>query len=406
MSVAQDAATACPDSAGLMDMAAKATGLDDFGDPRLQVPLDALVNSYRRDAWPKMTEGARAYAVSNLVDNLANRLKVVADRKRYPEIAKVEVKSPMIVIGPPRSGSTLLHTLLSLDPEAIATPYWVCLEPSPPPKLGDPRPERLAATEAKLTRFLDLIPVMKIMHSYFVEEGASALGEDGYDIMVMAQTTKGIYYFYALDSYREYLLSADHTAALDFHHGFLQHVGWGAENKHFALKAADHLVWLRELHARYPDAQLLWTHRDLAEQLGSAASVFIASRSLSAPVPDEAKPAMAADAVELERRIYHHGMKVREELGEDRFCDVNYHELMADPVTTIARLYEQFGRQMSPAFAENVQEWVRQNPQTKHGVHKHRAQDFGIDPDAVNRQFRAYTERYGFGFGIRPPLSV
>jgi hypothetical protein len=402
MSVAQNAATACPDSAGFMELASKAAGLTDFGDPRLQAPLDALVNSFRKDAWPKMTPGAQAYAVRTLTDNLVGRLKVVEDRKRHPEIAQVEVRRPFIVIGPPRSGSTLLHTMLSLDPEAIATPYWVCLEPSPPPRLGGPSPERLESTQAKLTSFLDLVPQMKVMHSYFVEEGASALGEDGYDIMVMAQTSKGLYYSYALDSYREYLLSADHAAALDFHHGFLQHVGWGSEDKHFALKAADHLVWLRELHARYPDAQLLWTHRDLAEQLSSCASVFIASRSLSGPVRDEDKPALAADAVELERRIYHHGMQAREALGEDRFFDVNYHEMIADPVKVIAGIYARFGRDVSPAYVDAIEGWVRENPQTKHGVHQHRARDFGIDPETVNRQFKAYTDRYGFGFEIRP----
>lgn len=395
-----------PDSATLIELAKKATGLDDFGDPRLHQPLDAMIASFKRDAWPKMTPKARQYAVGTLTDYLGARMKIVADRKRYPEIAKVEVREPWIVVGPPRSGSTLLHTLLSMDPDAIAPPHWVCAEPSPPPKLGEPSPQRLAAANERLSKFLDQIPDMRIMHSYFVEEGANALGEDGHEIMIMANTSKGHWYYYAIDGYIDYLLSGDHSAALDFHHEFLQHLQWGRPGKHWTLKAADHLVWLRNLHARYPDARLLWTHRDLAQLFGSVASVFVTARGISGPVPQEARKGLAKQAIELERRIFHHGMKAREELGEDRFCDIAYHDMIVDPLTTMQRIYARFGREVSPEFAENIREWVRQNPQTKHGVHKHSPEDFGLDAEVINRQFAAYTERFGFGFGIRPPATV
>jgi hypothetical protein len=280
------------------------------------------------------------------------------------------------------------------------------MEPSPPPKLGPPAPERLAATEARLTRFLDQIPDMRIMHSYFVEEGASALGEDAYDIMIMAQTSKGHWYFYPIDSYIEYLLSGDHSAALEFHSHFLQHCQWGQENKIWALKAADHLVWLPYLHVRYPDAALLWTHRDLAQQLGSAASVFHTSRGLSAPVSPDDRPRLGREAAELERRIYHIGMKARDEIGEAPFFDVSYHDLMADPAKVIERIYTHYGRAFTPQFAEAIRDWVKNNPQSKHGVHRHSPEEFGLERDVINAEFAGYTQRFGFGFGIRPPLSV
>jgi hypothetical protein len=406
MTLAEDMTNTCPDPDALMALAAKATGLDDFGDPRLRAPLEAMVRSFQQDAWPKMSPNARAYAVACLVDWLGARAKIVADRKRYPEIAKVEIKRPFIVVGPPRSGSTLLHTLLSLDPDAISTPYWICQEPSPPPKLGEPTAERMAAADARIGRFLEQVPQMMVMHSYLAEEGANALGEDGYDIMIMANTSKGHWYFYPIDSYMEYLLSADHSAALKFHHDFLQHCQWGREGKTWALKAADHLVWLKNLHDQYPDAALLWTHRDLAQQLGSAASVMAASRTLSGPVTDADKPEIGRQAAELERRIYEIGMKARDQIGEAPFCDVSYHDMMADPAKTIERIYARYNRPFSPQYADAIRQWVADNPQTKHGVHKHSPADFGIDGDAVNRDFAAYRERFGFGFGVRPPLSV
>lgn len=394
------------ETAALMHAATQETGFDDFGDGRFLAPLNALVDSFRHDAWPKMTSLARQGAVGSLVSYLANRLRVVADRNRYPAIQSVDVRNPFIVVGPPRSGSTLLHTLLNQDPENIGVPHWLCLEPSPPPGLGEPTALRLAAADAAVEAYLDRLPEIRVQHSYFVEEGSSAMGECGSEILVMAFTTKTFWYYYPVDSYIDYLLSADHSGAMDFHHSFLQHLLWRREDRRCALKAADHMVWLGDLHKQYPDANFLWTHRDLAEMFGSVASVFSTCRGMSGPVPADARPQMGRAAIELERQIFAHAMAARDAAGEDRFHDVSYHDLMANPVETVRRVYERFGLKLSEQAAANIREWVARNPQTRHGVHKHSPDDFGFSADDINRQFKAYGERFGFGFGIRPALSV
>ena len=79
---------ACPDVDGLMEIASRNTGLDDFGDPRLRAPLEAYVSGLRGHAWDGMIDFARSQAIDFILHNLAIRLKLVADRKRYPEIAR------------------------------------------------------------------------------------------------------------------------------------------------------------------------------------------------------------------------------------------------------------------------------------------------------------------------------
>jgi hypothetical protein len=389
-----------------MELARKQTGLDDFGDARLRAPLDALMYSMRHDAWPKMTPASREMAVTTLVGHLTNRQRVYADRKRYPQIEKVAIRNPFIIVGPPRTGSTLLHTLLSLDPESIVPPLWVCDEPSPPPALGEPSPERLESANKKLHGMMGLIPDVYVQHSYLIEEGASSVAECGGGILVHAMTTVLFYYYYQVDSYRDFLFDADHTAALDYHHDFLQHVQWGREERRWALKGADHMLWLRYLLGRYPDANLLWTHRDLAQFLSSDASVLRVCRGVSGPVPADARRAIAQEAVELERRKIELAMRTRDEVGEDRFCDVSYHDVMANPVRAVERIYERFGLSLSRQAADNIRDWAARNPQTKHGVHQHAPEDSGLDAGVINRQFKEYTERFGYGFGIRPALSV
>jgi hypothetical protein len=395
-----------PDPAALLELASAETGLTDFGDPRLGPPLEAALGAFRREAWPKMPERSRKMAARYLLDFLTSRLQIVADRKHYPEIAKVEIRKPLIIIGPPRSGSTLLHTLLSLDPDNIAPPHWVCLEPTPPPGRGEPAQARIERAETRMKAFFDQIPDVYITHPYMIEEGANALAECGTDIMSMAMTCQAFWAYYPVDSYREYLLGGDHSGAVAFHHDFLQHVQWGGGASRWALKGSDHLTWLRELHAQYPDANLIWTHRDLAQLLGSQASIIGILRGLSGPVDESERRRIAMEAIEHQQKLFEKGMRQREAIGEDRFHDVSYHDVMAEPVRTVERLYDRFGLKLSEAAAENIRDWVARNPQTKHGVHKHSPNDFGLEAAAINRQFAAYRERFGFGFGVRPPLSV
>ena len=132
----------CPGPAALKQLASAETGLDDFGDPGRDAGLAALTGSIDPGSWNAMTEVARGVMVDYLSHQLVSRAKLIADRKAYPEIARQKIEAPLIVVGPPRSGSTLLHTLLSLDPDNMAPEHWLCREPSPPLAMGPPSPER------------------------------------------------------------------------------------------------------------------------------------------------------------------------------------------------------------------------------------------------------------------------
>jgi hypothetical protein len=98
-------------------------------------------------------------------------------------------------------------------------------------------------------------------------------------------------------------------------------------------------------------------------------------------------------------------MRARDALGENRFIDVSYHDVMANPGRTVERIYDRFGLKVSDEHASNIRHWLASNPPTKHGAHKHSPEEFGMEADAINHQFRDYVDRFGFGFGIRPPLE-
>jgi hypothetical protein len=397
----------CPSAETLMDRAQARTGLDDFGDPARNEGLEALVRSINEESWAGMTERARALCADYLTHLLENRLRMMADRKAHPEIARQQIKAPLIVVGPPRSGSTLLHNLISLDPGNMAPEHWLCSEPSPPLGAAAPSRQRLEEADRQMSTLFELIPDIFVTHPYMIEEGSGALAECGSDILSLAFTSQQLWCFWGSETYRRFLLEADHTAALGFHHDFLQHAQWGNGGERWALKGSDHMLWMHELAMQYPDAKLIWTHRDLAQQLGSLASVQSILRGLNGhPVTPEARRAQGKKAIDLQLAAIEKAMRSRDAVGEDRFIDVSYHDMMADPVTTVRRIYEASGLAMSEDHAQRIRDWLATNNQTKHGVHKHSPEEFGMDGDEVNARFAAYRERFGFGFGIRPELTV
>jgi hypothetical protein len=407
MAQAQEATWTCPSPDTLMEMAWEQTGLKDFGDRASYAGLEAFLSSLKAGSWSSMTTRAREIVVDYLVHHLTTRLFLADDRKKYPKIAAQRIERPLIIIGPPRSGSTLLHTLLSLDPDNIAPEHWICREPSPPLAMGPPSPERLDRAEQQMMRLFELIPDVLQTHPYIIEEGAGALAECGSDILNMASTSQEMWCCWGGEVYRRYLLEADHSAALRFHHEFLQHVQWGNAGKRWVLKGSDHGLWLSELASQYPDARLIWTHRDLAQQLGSLASVQAILLGLNGhPVTPEARRAQGKLAIEHQLATFKKAMASRDAIGEDQFIDVSYHDVMADPVRAVAQIYELAGLTMSNVHVEAIRDWLARNPPAKHGQHKHSPDQFDMDGEAINRDFADYTARFGFGFGIRPEPMV
>lgn len=252
----------------------------------------------------------------------------------------------------------------------------------------------------------DNIPDIFITHPYMIEEGAGALAECGSDILNMVFSCQQLWCLYRAESYRRYLLEAQHAAAVGFHHDFLQHIQWGAAGGHWALKGSDYLLRLEATAAQYPDALLVWTHRDLAQQLGSLANIqAILCGVAGEPLSGEARESVGRLAIEHQRASFDKGMRARDRIGEDRFVDISYHDVMAAPVRTVERIYERYGRPMSAGHRAAIGDWLAQNPQTKHGVHKYATDEFGLSAAATNRQFREYVERFGFGYGLRPALA-
>ena len=67
----------------------------------------------------------------------------------HAEVATHPLEAPIVVTGLPRTGTTLLHNLLALDPQHRALRLWEALQPAPPSPFGAPAEPAQAQAQAQ-----------------------------------------------------------------------------------------------------------------------------------------------------------------------------------------------------------------------------------------------------------------
>jgi hypothetical protein len=374
----------------LLTQAAAETGLDDFGDLPFLEPLDVLVESLEREA--KVEGDRRSTARTTLLGLLTKRLKLVHDRKLYPAIADEKIMAPLFIVGLPRTGSTHLHALMG-EVEGIRTPrYWEMSLPSPPPR------RETATTDARIAEIQAVVdrlpPELLARHPIapLRPEQCNMLNDWSFYHQALLAS-------YELPSYRDWLLNADYRPAFEAHRRTLQHLQWRNPGQ-WVLKYPKHLMTLDILLETYPDARLVWTHRDPAVVLPSVASFTGFMRASATPDFDPAR--FGREWAVLEEIVLHRGLAVRDQLSDagQRIVDLHYCEFMADPVGSVAAILEHFAIPFSASSGRRVQDFIAGHPQTKHGVHRYRPEDFGFAPERLRERFGAYMRR----FGIQPEL--
>jgi hypothetical protein len=363
--------------------AVSATGWEDFGDLPYLEPLGLLVEALEREA--RLDEARRSQVSGTLVGLLVKRLRLVRDRALLPAIADEVVTAPIIVVGAPRTGSTHLHALLGQDPANRVPLFWEQNLPSPPPEQAtyrtDPRIGQVEAAVALMPA--DLLKRHPVAANR-PEQCNLLLDWSFINFALLAS--------YEIPTYRDWLFDADHAPAYEAHRRMLQHLQWRTPGR-WVLKYPKHLLALDTLLTTYPDARLVWTHRDPAVVLPSVASLTGYMRS---PTPGYDPVRFGREWASLEEAVLRRGLSVRDRNPDpERDHDVHYADLMRDPIGTIEGIYAQFGMTLSSGAAAAMQAWIDSHPQREHGTHRYTAEEFGLSPDRLRRRFSFYSERFG-----------
>lgn len=368
----------------------RSDGLADFGRGPFLEPLGRLLASLEKEA--RLHALGRQIARERVLLHVVNRLAYVADRKRFPAIARERIVRPVFIIGLPRTGTTILHDILAQDPANRAPLTWETMFPSPPPEAAtfttDPRIARCAATFPSV----DLqIPAFKAMHPMGAE-----LSQECVTMMGEAMCTPLFHNQFRVPSYEDWVdLEADWSHVYAFHQQQLQHLQWRNPGERWVLKTGAHMWGLEHLLATYPDARIVFTHRDPVKSMTSYASLTALVRSMSS---DEVDPLeIANDWTARLERVLEHAIEVRsaEPHPGAIFYDMHFLDFVADPFAEIERIYAALGLPMTPEGSARMRAFIADNPKGKHGIHRYAPEEFGVEPAAVRRAFRTYMERFG-----------
>ena len=374
----------------VLERAHRVTGLQDFGAETFREPLSRLIDSLEREA--HLSPLGRLVARSRIHGHLVNRLQVIADRKREPSIARERIEAPLIIVGPPRTGTSILFRLLAQDERALSALAWKLQFPSPPPgrhpRFFDRRFLRVRANEIFLN---GLVPDLRKVYETKAELPEECVVLKGHEF-----TTIMFSIAYSVPSYESWLLNCDQRPAYRWHEWLLQQLQWNTDGGHWVLKSPEHLLSLGSVFERYPDACLIQTHRDPLEIVPSLASLTRILRSLSSDRIEKSQ--IGPEAAHFWAEALERGRAFREahpEL-EKRFLDVRFEEICADPLAVIRRIYAHFGRELTPASEKRMQRYLRCNPRGKHGEHHYTLEEYTLRRDDVATRFERYRRALGY----------
>jgi hypothetical protein len=370
----------------LCDAARAETGLDDFEGDGFREGLHVLCEAIDKEA--QLHEAGQLGAQGHLTRLLATRLRVTDWRRRHPEIGAQEVPRPVFMIGLPRTGTTALAALLQRDPLRRSLLAWESSTPVPPPELAtrdsDPR---IAATQAGIDAMHALRPELRAMY-----DAVATASTECHDLLGMEFKTQHFCGQYWVPSYAAWQRDCDMESAYRQHKRVLQLLQWRCPPSTWHLHSPVHLLSLDDLLRVYPDALFLMTHRDPASVLGSVCSLISGMLSLGS---DRLNPyAVGRDQLDVWAEGLRRAARFRKRIGEMRFADVYFQDLVADPVGTVERAYARLGLEFDERARQGMSEWAQANPRGRHGEHRYRLEDYGLDVSRVHAAFGFYLESF------------
>ena len=375
------------DPAGLMEQAAARSGLQDFGDDAFREGLGTLCASLDDEAG--LHTLGRIAQRRMLVATLERRLRLVDHAKRHPEVRDEQVRAPFVVLGLPRTGTTLLSYLLDLDPHTRSLRSWESLALVPPPTLAgqrdDPRIAQAARDEARLAA---LNPPLRAMHPLGATLPTECVPLHMLDFRSLGFETQAM-----VPSYGAWLEGCDMRSAYAIHELALQVLQAAIPTGRWALKTPHHLWCLDALRARYPDAQLVWTHRDPLRVVPSVASLNMSFYRTWESSPDPRRAGR-----EWNRKLHlatQRGLDFDRRSHDAAWCHhLHYTRLMAEPVEAVRDLYAHFGEELDPLHERRMHAWMADRPRDAFGRHRYALDDFGLRAEVIDEQYAAYRERF------------
>ena len=371
----------------ILDQAKSETGLSDLGEPLFFEGLNRLIDSINNEA--NLNEiGIQAQPI-RIQGLLSNRLRFEEDLKKFPEILEQEIIAPIVIVGLPRTGSTMTHRLLASDPNHTAMLWWEGRYPAllPGEKRGDIE-TRMELGKAEVDAVVAASPEALDIHPWDYKGADEEILLLEHNFLSTVPES-----FMALPSYSEWIEEQDHTLAYEDLKKFIQYLQWqnpGREKKRWVLKSPHHLGFIDKMISVFPDAKIIQTHRDPIKTVPSFCSMCA---NLFEPLTTNFdKVFIGKHWSNKLTRALNHCMNISEQ-HPDNFLDLEFLNMIKDPIDEMKKIYEFIGEPFGEKTEVAMEAWREEN---KHemGAHKYSLEEYDLTESQINDNFAKYQQKY------------
>ena len=371
----------------ILDQAKSETGLSDLGEPLFFEGLNRLIDSINNEA--NLNEiGIQAQPI-RIQGLLTNRLRFEEDLKKFPEILDQEIIAPIVIVGLPRTGSTMTHRLLASDPNHTAMLWWEGRYPAllPGEKRGDIE-TRMELGKAEVDAVVAASPEALDIHPWDYKGADEEILLLEHNFLSTVPES-----FMALPSYSEWIEDQDHTLAYEDLKKFIQYLQWqnpGREKKRWVLKSPHHLGFIDKMISVFPDAKIIQTHRDPIKTVPSFCSMCA---NLFEPLTTNFdKVFIGKHWSNKLTRALNHCMNISEQ-HPDNFLDLEFLNMIKDPIDEMKKIYEFIGEPFGEKTEVAMEAWREEN---KHemGAHKYSLEEYDLTESQINDNFAKYQQKY------------
>jgi Sulfotransferase family len=360
------------DENSLLNSAREGTGLQDFGADDWYEPFQVLIKSYEEES--RLNLMGRLMTRNELLLYLKARLQIEEAYKQHPEIEDEEIVAPLLVTGQGRTGTSIMQNVLSEDPENGTILTWEVFFPCPPPEAAtyhtDPRGD---IADKLITQYYRVTPDLEAMHEF-----SGRIPSESLHLQCLSFYCPSWFNLMGqIPSYNAYMAARDMVPAYRYEKRILKLLQWKNPRKTWVLKTPEYINYMPDVLKVYPDANIVWLHRDPIKAMSSAINIlgnFMWQRS-DHPFLDGSFEYVTDASFTSQFLLRPIEWIEKGVVPKERLLNLQYQDFIKDPVGQVRQLYQYFGIERPEASFAAMQDYMDRHPRDNRPSHKYSAGD-------------------------------
>lgn len=376
----------------LLAETAERAGLSDYGDRWFERPMQKLIESLLGEA--RLNHAGTFTAEHTFRKVLRDRLWAQMWFERHPEILARPLKRPVIIVGPMRSGTTRMHRLLASDQRFTHMRSFETISPVPRPDFEDVLEGKREDFRIKIAKRAIKVARMANPRTLSIHPTGPMEPEEELGLLVNSMWGMKHEAQWMVPSYGRWCEQESAVPAYRHMANLLRLIGWSQQAsslRPWILKTPQHMLDLPALLEVFPDARLIFTHRDPQAVVGSAASLAWNQTILyteHADANEVGREWLRKTRLQIERM-----RAARDDIPRERICDVHFDEMDRDWRGTMERVYDFLDLDIEPAVG-GMEDFLDRSSALKRNPHRYSLEEFGLTAGDVQEQLGDYVRTY------------